>query len=443
MEGYQAGLIQGWEFVVLLRKLLLILILVALESAGPMLQGLVALWVWFFALLCHWHWQPYTRSQMNRLETLGLITSAMTLLGGVLWAAAEDSETASIADAQEASVEGPAEAYANAADGSGSGYARGAAWLCVLLSHGMLAMHLLGAYCAASGRFVKAKFKVWCEKRRNKREVRRMTAEEQSEAAQLHREQEFIKSGDVSAIPKAPMDPMHITHEKLEANDKTLHTAAVSLERMRHGIEALAVEMSDAGIGRLAMREQLEALSKQVEPVRDATKTLADKSAVLQAAVKAESIKRNMGRVTKGAKRFGLLGRAGLLTGAQESSNKYRLGDAEGTDMQMFELPPLNDTVSLRPDTSVPQVIPSAQRMRVDFGVGKQQDDETGIALSKESLGELNANQQLRSLGLPRPFATSRGRPGEGGSPGLSERSSATYGGAGPLADLTTSRVPV
>ena len=94
-------------------------------------------------------------------------------------------------------------------------------------------------------------------------------------------------------------------------------------------------------------------------------------------------------------------------------------------------------------------MIPSAERMRADFGVGKQANDENGIALSKASLGELNANQQLRTLGLPRPFVSTGASPennkaaGLGRSPGLSERSSATYGGAGPLADLTTSRVPV
>jgi hypothetical protein len=85
VEGYR---IEGWEFAVLLRKLLLVLILVGLEPAGvPQLQGLLGLWVCFFALLCQWRWRPFSRAQENRLEELGLIASAMALLSGVLWAA--------------------------------------------------------------------------------------------------------------------------------------------------------------------------------------------------------------------------------------------------------------------------------------------------------------------------------------------------------------------
>ena len=250
VEGYHAGLIQAWEAVVLLRKLLLILILVALESAGPMLQGLVALWVCFFALLCQWHWQPYTRGQMNRLETLGLITSTMTLLGGVLWAAAEASETASVADAQEASVEGPVEACKSPSQSATAcdvwveldrlrrvcrRICRGWLWVWVRARRGMAVrahlsrnarcvifrlfsrvfvcvfvtfvtssgIHLLGAYCAASGRFMKAKCKLWCEKRRNKREVRRMTAEEKSEVI-LRRCPSFSLSTRGERVQSAP-----------------------------------------------------------------------------------------------------------------------------------------------------------------------------------------------------------------------------------------------
>ena len=80
-----------------------------------------------------------------------------------------------------------------------------------------------------------------------------------------------------------------------------------------------------------------------------------------------------------------------------------RIGD--GKDMKMYELPDLDETQALRPETHVPQVIPSAERMRADYGVGKAEDDADGIAFSKDTLTELNINHQNRTLGLPRPFA--------------------------------------
>lgn len=113
--------------------------------------------------------------------------------------------------------------------------------------------------------------------------------------------------------------------------------------------------------------------------------------------------------------------------------------------MKMYELPDLGETKALRPDTSVPQVIPSAERMRADYGVGKAEDDADGIAFSKDTLTELNMNHQNRTLGLPRPFV-STGSPPDSSKTALSGlaatvpfngRNSGAYSGAAPLADLT------
>eukprot|EP01046_Picozoa_sp_COSAG06_P003838 COSAG06_NODE_153_length_21876_cov_5.100628_8_plen_105_part_00 len=89
-------------------------------------------------------------------------------------------------------------------------------------------------------------------------------------------------------------------------------------------------------------------------------------------------------------------------------------------------------------------MIPSAERMRADFGVGKAEDDADGIALSKDTLAELNANQQNRTLGLPRPFvSTGRSPDSAKVAAGLTPvtpfnvRSSGAYGAASPLPDLT------
>ncbi len=111
----------------------------------------------------------------------------------------------------------------------------------------------------------------------------------------------------------------------------------------------------------------------------------------------------------------------------------------------MYELPDLDETKALRPDTNVPQVIPSAARMRADYGVGKAEDDVDGIGFSKDTLTELNTNHQNRTLGLPRPFV-STGSPPDSSKTALiglapttpfKDRHSGAYSGAAPLADLT------
>ena len=88
--------------------------------------------------------------------------------------------------------------------------------------------------------------------------------------------------------------------------------------------ELMEEDWQKVGIGRMAIREQLAALGRAVEPVRAAIQALADRSAVLHAAVHEEGIQRNMGKAQHGIKRLALLGRAGLLVGDEESTNKYR-----------------------------------------------------------------------------------------------------------------------
>ena len=53
-------------------------------------------------------------------------------------------------------------------------------------------------------------------------EIRQMTIEERNEAEIARREQQFIKSGNVSSIPKAKPNPMLVRHDKLAANNKSL-----------------------------------------------------------------------------------------------------------------------------------------------------------------------------------------------------------------------------
>ena len=130
------------------------------------------------------------------------------------------------------------------------------------------------------------------------------------------------------------------------------------------------------------------------------------------------------------------------------SLNEFGCRIGDGKDMKMYELPDLDETQALRPETHVPQVIPSAERMRADYGVGKAADDVDGISLSKETLTQLNTNQQNRTLGLPRPFV-STGSPPDSSKTALTaqgvppsapfkERHSGAYSGAAPLADLTS-----
>ena len=234
VEGYRPGMAQGWEFSVLLRKLLMVFILVGLEPAGvPQLQGLLGLWVCFFALLCQWRWRPFARAQDNTLEELGLVANAMVLLSGLLWSAVTDHTTTSGVGDSSGEVAtndgGPAAAYEAATSGSGSGIAQLAAWLCVLVSHSLLGVHLLGTWCVASFRYCRVRCSLWCKKRAMRREIRRMTIEERNEAEIARREAQFIKSGDVSSIPKAKPDPMLARHEALAANNKSLQQVKPTL----------------------------------------------------------------------------------------------------------------------------------------------------------------------------------------------------------------------
>lgn len=223
VEGYRPGMAQGWELLVLARKLLLVLVLVVLEPASvPQLQGLLGLWVCFFALLCQWRWRPLARSQHNTLEELGLVANTMILLSGLLWSAVSDHTATSGADGLATNDDGPAAAYEAATSGSGSGVAQLAAWLCVLVSHSLLGVHLIGAWCVASCRYCRVRYTLWCQRRTMRREVRRMTVEERNEAETARREAQFIHSGDLSAIPKAKPDPMLVRHDKLAANNNSL-----------------------------------------------------------------------------------------------------------------------------------------------------------------------------------------------------------------------------
>ncbi len=227
VEGYRPGMAQGWELIVLVRKLLLVLVLVGLEPAGvPQLQGLLGLWVCFFALLCQWRWRPLARSQHNTLEELSLVANAMILLSGLLWSSVSTHTTASAVDDNSDGLatndDGPAAAYEAATSGSGSGVAQLAAWLCVLVSHSLLGVHLIGAWCVASCRYCRVRYTLWCQRRAMRRAVRRMTVEERNEAETARREAQFIHSGDVSSIPKAKPDPMIVRHDKLAANNKSL-----------------------------------------------------------------------------------------------------------------------------------------------------------------------------------------------------------------------------
>eukprot|EP01043_Picozoa_sp_COSAG02_P007104 COSAG02_NODE_209_length_28965_cov_18.680143_7_plen_138_part_00 len=111
----------------------------------------------------------------------------------------------------------------------------------------------------------------------------------------------------------------HITYQTFVASSSFLSAFLTCLLQ-----EVTEGEWQKAGIGRLATREQLAALRRDVEPVRAAIQALADRSAELQAAVHAEGIQRNMGRAKQGIRRLGLLGQAGLLVGDEETTKKYR-----------------------------------------------------------------------------------------------------------------------
>lgn len=227
VEGYRPGAAQGWEFVVLVRKLSLVLVLVGLEPAGvPQLQGLLGLWVCFFALLCQWRCRPLARSQDNMLEELSLIANAMVLLSGLLWSAVAAPAATSGVDGDlvvlTTSDGGPAAAYEAATSGSGSGIAQLAAWLCVLITHSLLGVHLVGTWCVASCRYCRVRCSLWSQHRAMRHEIRQMTIEERNEAEIARREQQFIKSGNVSSIPKAKPNPMLVRHDKLAANNKSL-----------------------------------------------------------------------------------------------------------------------------------------------------------------------------------------------------------------------------
>ena len=371
VEGYRESS-QGWEAVVLLRKLGMVLVLVAGTDAGVLLQALTALAVTLLAMLAHWRCRPLARSSANLLEELSLSASAFTILGGLIcYASAADR----LPEPE------PSEGSEEAATGlaQGADWSQTVAWLCVLVSHGAIAIHVLGATCLASSRYCRNKWARWRLKQRLQSEVRQLSEADRAEAAK-QREAELV-SGDAGGKRDAAeeTDPMLARHHKLEAAEASLQLAATQLRKMGLGLDRLREDWAKQGIGRLSLREDLAALSARLAPVSEATSRLSEESAVLHSVVRAETVQRSMGKMRTARKRFGLMGSAGWRSSMDETTNKYRIGD--GRDMKMVTLPELDEGHMVAS-------VPSAATKHADHGV-----TDEAANLPRSVMNEIDDNQ--------------------------------------------------
>ena len=74
-----------WEFLIILRKFCMRLIAIILISSGITVQGLGIMIVLLLALVAHMQWNPFEKSDINRLEFYCIIIIMMYIAGGILF----------------------------------------------------------------------------------------------------------------------------------------------------------------------------------------------------------------------------------------------------------------------------------------------------------------------------------------------------------------------
>ena len=94
-KGYTARF-QTWELMILSRKVLMIAASVFLVSQSVAIVALSVLAVLLFALLAQIHFQPFLAAQLNRLETISLVITSLTVYFGMYYSSSEISAWAKV-----------------------------------------------------------------------------------------------------------------------------------------------------------------------------------------------------------------------------------------------------------------------------------------------------------------------------------------------------------
>ena len=84
LKGYKPHL-YFWEFVIMYRKIVIVLISVFLSTVSNAVQGLAALLVLFIAFYFHSVYRPFEIEKLNRLEQMSILTAATTIYCGLLY----------------------------------------------------------------------------------------------------------------------------------------------------------------------------------------------------------------------------------------------------------------------------------------------------------------------------------------------------------------------
>ena len=82
--GYKSHLYY-WEFVIIYRKIVIVMISVFLSTVSNAVQGQVAFLVLITAFYFHSVYMPFETEKLNKLEQMSILTSAITIYCGLLY----------------------------------------------------------------------------------------------------------------------------------------------------------------------------------------------------------------------------------------------------------------------------------------------------------------------------------------------------------------------
>ncbi|TNV74929.1 hypothetical protein FGO68_gene8072 [Halteria grandinella] len=82
-NGYKEGFSQYWEMIVIYRKVILVFIQIFLAQRGKVTQALITLLFLVFCIVLLKKYEPYSKSYLNRLELMSLLTSALSVYFGL------------------------------------------------------------------------------------------------------------------------------------------------------------------------------------------------------------------------------------------------------------------------------------------------------------------------------------------------------------------------
>lgn len=269
----------GWELVVGARKLGVIAVLVLARGSGGLgtVQAVLCLVIVQGALLLHLRALPLELSAANRLETLGLVSSAGTIMGGLACAAARAEGRGGLGSREREAVQ------AGALLLIGAGYVA-------------VALDVLWAWCLASATAARA---IWRRRRARKVQVAAAAAQEEDKASQSteKREARFLLSGDVGKLGGGGSAQTPDVRERLAASAAQLREDASGMRKMCSAARRMSAAWAELGVGGPVHREQMGTMLAALRRTAEMCGWLAMRAAALQETAQEQFVARSLGKV--------------------------------------------------------------------------------------------------------------------------------------------------